>query len=275
MKKFLFIDTNIFIQCSFLEVEDGDTIQSLEKLLEILSVSQNYLILPEVTRLEISHRLTTKKDEISIAINKIKSETRQEYNWLGKKITKDINDSITGVLDERLRNYEKVSTKIEEIFMLKNTINIPLKPGHLSEAYKFYITKRKPFTSKNTWAHTYPPSIQSDCLNIIAIQEFLQTETGYELYFCCRDWDFFNETDNTQLHEEIIGFIKIHKFNKNLWSLLQEGFWVKFSPVDIQKFDDLSLADLFGEKNTITSDIITSTWNFSTTEVGETSENIS
>lgn len=275
MKKFLFIDTNIFIECSFLEIEDWDRIQSLEKLITILS-NDNYLLLPEVTKLEIFQRLETKKDEITSKIDKIKWETK-EYNWVWLKIWRDINEKITEVLNERIENYEKVKTKIEEIFWNENVIHITLTWNHIAEAYKFFLTKRKPFTEKNIWKDAkFPPSIQSDCLNIIALNEYLNTESSYEFYFCSRDSDFLDNTDKTKLHTDITSYIKVTEFNKNLWTLLKNHFWITFSTEDIQKFDDLwwLFNDLFWERNNQNINTYSDSKSQQSNLIGETNKTI-
>lgn len=243
MKKILFIDTNIFIQCSFLEIEDGDTISSLEKVLDLL-VGWMSLLLPEVTELETHSRLIAKERDFIKSIDLLKDKSKQ-YDWLGKHVTKDVNDAISLVLKQRLENYEKVKTTINSIFNHHNVIKVPLKHEHITEAYKFYIMKKKPFIDE------LKQPIQSDCLNLIAIKEALDKEcSGYEFYFCSRDGDFYNTPQNQasvkggvtkidvwDLHTDITNLIQIKWYHRNLLQLLNDKFWVTFNSEEISEFD--------------------------------------
>src|SRR3989338_3510689 len=138
MKKYICIDTNIYIQCCLLEIE-GDDINALNDLHKLLNNNRLYLLLPDVIELEFYRRLKEKTEELVDSINRHKGSIGEDVS-LNKKITKDLIGKLNEVIEERRKTKIKVEGEIQKIFTHKNTIKLPLTAELLVDGYKYFLS---------------------------------------------------------------------------------------------------------------------------------------
>lgn len=235
MKRYLCIDTNIFIQCCLLELE-GDNIDALKQLHKLLDESKVYLLLPEVIELEFYKKLQNKVDEIEQMVGKHKANINKDN--FDDKIKKDLLSKLDSVLKERERNASKVLKEIGVIFSHKNTFKIGLSTDIFIDAYKSFLRGEKPYKSNTI--------ISQDCLIIQSLKYFLKDKADNPLYLCSLNTEDFaknktsniSQTHNPEIHPDVKKMLTSIQYYTNLFSLLNEQFDQKYTSKEIEKLKE-------------------------------------
>lgn len=234
--KYLFIDTNIYIQCCLLELEGDnlDTLNDLEKLLEKNKVK---LLLPEVVELEFYKVLENKFSELKKKIGLYGTSIKNDKSF-DEKIREDLVRKLEECVKDREKNTEKVKEKMEGIFGNKKfTIkkDLAIKEKYLLNAYKSFLSGEKP--SKEGAG-----TIQPDCVIIETLASYFQGTGKYELFFCSANkWDFAQnpKAENSfSIHKDIAKRFKNIKYYVNLFELLNAEFGGQYSKESIEKIKE-------------------------------------
>lgn len=211
-KKFLFVDTNIFIDA----VTCDSSKQILDELIRRLEQKKITLILPEVIEMEIITQYSFwKKDVLKKAEENLSTESilgikdvtdkSAKRDRKGETEAKKINSIIAGdrkkLLDKIKTHYESVSKDINKIFKHKNTARINLTNLLVLEGMKRSLLKRAPYTRTDKAtenAHTK----DIDCIAFESLRSFLRSQkTKSDLIMCVSDKDYISE--NGELHYDI------------------------------------------------------------------------
>ncbi len=234
--KYLLIDTNVYIQCCLLELEEGDDFNVLKKLHSLLENNQLILLLPEVIELEFNKILEEKTNKLVNKIGEYKKSINKD-NDLDSGVIKDLLQKLKECVDERLKNKNNVKQEIKEIFSHKNTLRLPLNSDIITEAYKLFLSGNKPY-NKDEFGE-----IQPDCLILETAKDYFLnflTQNQYEFYFCSLNKGDFTDKSITDNDELIIAkaisvnFKHIMYYN-NLLKLLNDNFNTKYSQKTIDK----------------------------------------
>lgn len=139
--KYLCIDTNIFIQCCLLELEEGDDINSLNDLIKVLDKNKVKLLLPEIIEIEFHKKLNERFESIEKSINKHKENIGFD-NALPQKVKQEMIKNIDECIKKRDKNKIKVEKSITKIFSHKNTLTTKMEiDGDLmAKGYKRSLT---------------------------------------------------------------------------------------------------------------------------------------
>lgn len=240
-KKYLCIDTSVFIQCCWLEIE-GDDITALQVLHELLDKNEVILLLPEVIKLEFYKVLDQKKAEIEKSVSAHKEAIGKDFA-LNKKISDDLIASLESCIKKREVNIIEVKKEIEEIFHHDRTEFLELTPDILLASYKLFLSGKKPGKQRQLFP------ISADQMIIESLFSKLKEIKNYSLFLCSPNIEDFAEEafkvkgrkKEIPLHQDIRErFCKIHYYT-NLFELLNEHFEGKYSPVMIDKINVESL----------------------------------
>jgi len=232
--QYLLIDTDVYIQCALLENE-GDDKKAIETLLELLDKDKIKLLLPEVVKLEFNNVLKKKLSSLKRAIGIIGEENIKKNNNFDNKVKEDIREALDGVIKKREKNIDEVKVLLNKIFTHKNTIFLKLTNDSVLNAYKMYLAGEKPYSPD-----PIKGSIQTDCLIIDVVREFLKEEKDYELYICSRNKSDFSENPDNKEKKYTIARDVREKFSKveytpNLFQLLNDKFGSKFGEKLVKK----------------------------------------
>jgi hypothetical protein len=235
--RYLFIDTNIYVQCCLLELE-GDDINALTKLHRLLDSKKITLLLPEVVELEFYKVLEEKTGELKKKVGSYKESINKDAS-LDKKIKNDLISKLDECIKEREKNKEKVKKEIGEIFrsdvgVIKKELHI--KPDNIVNAYKLFLAGKKPSKLNRG-------EIQADCLIVEILADYFKGKDNYELFFCGRDKADFtvnSGTDNKMLkiHPDISKKFKHIEYHANLFQLLNDKFKAEYSKKSIEKLEE-------------------------------------
>lgn len=230
--KYLFIDTNIYIQCCLLEIE-GDDIGALKRVHALLDKNKVKLILPEVVRLEFPKALNNKSEQLKLLIGKHKEEINLDRK-LDDKIRHELIAKLDETMQERIGNTDKVKKEIELIFNSTNTVSsIKMNNKHFAGAYKRFLSGIKPYNDNQKG------EIQPDSLIIEGIIDYFKNKNKYDFYFCSLNEKDFGVKDNGKVkaHPDIEKEFEKIKYYSNLYSLLNEEFSGNYSAESIAKLD--------------------------------------
>jgi len=236
--KYIFIDTNVFIQCCLLELE-GDDLNSLKELNKLLDNNNTKLLLPEALELEFYKALNYKSKNLRNKIGKYKAQI--EKDGKGKIIDEKVKNDIIAKLDEciqgRDENTKNVKKEIKKIFSHKNSIRILLDIEIFIRSYKYFLSGQKPYNVREKSV------IQVDCIILESLRKFLDKKKNYELYFCSNNTSDFAENignEKFNIHKEIkekFPRCKTLIYGKNLFRLLKDNFNAKYTAKSIEKLD--------------------------------------
>lgn len=233
MKTYLCIDTNIFIQCCLLQIE-GDDINALKSLKEVLDADSVTLLLPEVVQIEFEKKLPKTIIDLEAQMALMK-EYIARNSGMGKKVIHELCQKMDSIVENRKDNTDNVRNEISEIFSHKNTKKIPLTSKIILEATRHVLMAKKPSNDQN-WV------INADVLLINSVKDYLKKETDYNLYFVSSNYkDFSNSekdssTDTVLLIHNDIGKMFHHiEYYRLLLKLLTDKFGKTYTSEDITK----------------------------------------
>lgn len=239
-KKYLLIDTNIFVQCCLLEIE-GDDLKVLRELKKLLEANKLFLLLPEVIELEFRRKIEETFSAVSNFIEQHKKKINDDGS-VKEKIKKDLCLKLDEYRAEKEKVKEKAKNEIEKLFANKNVIKngLELTPEILVAAYRQYIVGEKPFSKRDT--NGALPTLQTDCMIIECVRSFLKTKKDYELYLCTYNKNDFSENSKNlkglEIAKDIAKHFKHIQYYSNLYVLLEEKFGKKYPKEDVDKLND-------------------------------------
>lgn len=214
-KKFLFVDTNIFIDA--LTSNHGE--QVIDELAKKLTESKIVLILPEVIKMEIITQYSSwekdilEKAEENLSVESIlgirdttgngkKKERRGETE--AKKIDDIISPDRKRLLEKIKGHYKVVSDDIEKVFGHKNTKVIDLTDQLLFAGMKRSLLKKSPYTRSDKAtenAHTK----DMDCIAFESLLSFIslqdEKKSKGNLVMCVSDKDYVSKSGD--LHDDL------------------------------------------------------------------------
>ncbi len=231
--KYLFIDTNIYIQCCLLELE-GDDLNTLKELHDLLDRQKIKLLLPEVVELELERGLENKIEGLKLKIGKIKELINKDN--FDKRVKADLVKKLNDCIKDREKNTKRVKEELQKIFASRNTIKIKIIQNNLLNSYRMFLLGKKPYNSK------LKGEIQPDCIIIDLLQKFFQKK-DYKLYFCSQNKDDFTQNPNKKginlvIHKDISEKFEHIKYYQNLFELLNSEFSGKYSQKSIEKLKE-------------------------------------
>lgn len=255
MPIYLCIDTNIFIQCAFLEIEEGDDIRMLETITGLLDNNTIKFVVPEVIEIELTKCLKDKIKELTDAINDIKEKNLPKTK-IDKKVQKDLVSKMMELVKEREKTTEAATKVIRGLFEHPNTQKLPLTSEILVNTVKHTISGKKPCKTDRSY------TINSDNLIIQTLKNYFDaTVDDYELIFCSANKSDFTEDSLTDLgntpkiHPDIRSLFKNISYYDKLDGLLQKRFGIKFTDEDIKKIEEKRLEVLVNDEARASDDI--------------------
>ncbi|MCX6807493.1 MAG: PIN domain-containing protein [Patescibacteria group bacterium] len=247
-KKYIFIDTNIYIYCALLTKDSKHNDELVKKLSSILDKDKNVvLIVPEIVKLEYERVSENEFKGKKARIKKIKDDIKSAINnGLSAYEKKKVSKLLQEIIKNTEENHKKVNGSLREMFKKKTTQIIKITPEIFVNAYKRAIAGRKPFSAKYTddkKENIYNP-INADCCIFEMILHFFVTQTIDEedkLLFCTNDGHFFVKNKNSapELAPELIQDLPIQiSFYDNLPGLIKKEFGEKISKKTIGQYED-------------------------------------
>ena len=199
---YLFVDTDIFVQCCRLE-RDGDDEISIDTLLKILDENRCQLILPEVVKKEFFKQINERSyhewaDNFKKSHSPLRELAAQSQSQTSKtskisatsstnnynqKLENRCQDNFDKFLDEQVKLFKKTQSKIEKIFAHRNTKLITFREADLFVAYQAFLSGIKPTKSGN--------AIQSDAVTLAGISRYLKNKKGFRLIICSHNCNDF------------------------------------------------------------------------------------
>lgn len=239
VEKYLCVDTNIFIQCCLLELQTGDDIGAVSKLLELLENNSLKLLLPEVISIEFKRKIQEKTQRLTRQIDTYKRQVGKDGE-LDDKVKVDIDKKLDEVIDSRVTNRREVEKKIDSLFSHHNTQQLLITPEVLVEAYRSSLSGKKPHNpdfEKNQF-------VQPDTLIVQILKKTLYGRKDYELYLCSNNkHDFAAEEkgevarDNPRIHADIAREFHHIEYRTNLLKLLNDKFETDFPEDSIEQLE--------------------------------------
>ncbi len=272
MKKFICIDTCIFVEFCLLETQEKETVKEvLDAFYLKLKANDFILLLPENIKLELPRVIRESFDSFKAEAKDLKLQKGNPQNsqkikalftskLLEKRMQAKIQDKIDECIEEIKLNITSTQEIIQEIFINEKVVQIKVDSDVLLEAYKDFLAGRKPMSKGRGLG-----PIQSDCIIIASLEKFLKSETNYQLFLCSSNvGDFADQldTNDIKINKEIENRFSHIKYYTNLLSLLNIEFGASYNAEVVEKFSENSLpkidesAELIGQDNEEQSEVI-------------------
>lgn len=208
--KTLFVDTQLFVACAFLTMEEGHSPEAIDGLSKYLENSSARLLLPEVVEIEF---FSVVNDEL-IIIDKLKKQFLEELDTIFSNFPLVMNDKDKfknlgkKIFEDRKKSSELAKTNARRLFDSKNTIKIPITEDILIRAYKRALSGQKPYEPEFSLPRRKPINlIDADCLIFESILSHFNKADRIEMIFCSNDIKHFAEYDKENkkhiLHPEL------------------------------------------------------------------------
>lgn len=241
-KKYLFIDTNIYLFCALLQKNEKHNSGLVQKLIDVINKNNIILLLPETVLLEykrlINDLFEKRKKSITTTI-----ESLQEYQSIEKQ-------SLSKAIKDIEANSIKVDSQLDKLFndKLKTKI-LRITPEILVDGYKRALIWKKPFSiqkfTHEAWKESNKKSVSinnplnADCITIETIINFFKENNNEnKLIFCTDDSDF---SEKWKLYSEIEKDIKAKiYFYNDLIALLDKEFWGKVSKTTSKSYEEVT-----------------------------------
>lgn len=242
--KYVFIDTNVFINCCLTSQnkEDVDVLTILENRISNNSI---ILLLPELIQAEfyriIDDRHSRLNQNLDAAEKKMLDIFPDHPRVQGVVNTffqdKKLKKQLAGIKKEISENFDKAKAVVKRIFESKKVFKIPVTNDILLSAYKRGVFGRKPY--KQIVVDLKGASIQSDCIHFESVKEYIKNKDDIELIICSADKNDYCERDG-RVAEDIQSEMKYAvRIYHELHKLLNKEF-----STNINK-DKLSISKIF------------------------------
>lgn len=256
ISKILFIDSSIFINCAFEEV-DGSNIRVLEDINKIINEDKALLLLPEVLEIEVNNGILLKFLGLKEKINKKFSEIRDDFpqkieNKDKGKVSGLFIDEINKAKIEIIKNVEKRESEIlkvvKDISKNKNTKIINLDKDLIITGIERALLQKAPWSNQKTQdkprSNSKPVhTVDRDCIIFESVIKFLKSDKinkTKSLIFCVDDIDY-TEVDNKPKKDILVGVEKICKglkIYRDPLIMLKEEFKEKYKKKDIDNYKE-------------------------------------
>ncbi len=235
-ENYILIDTNIFIQCCLLELEQGEDLNVLQKLNALLVDDKFKILLPEVVELEFYNQLDRKTKKLKNHIGEYRKSINLDES-LDEKVKTDMCESLKGCFDKRKENTEKVKKEIINIFSSNNTIKLRITPDSLVGVVRGSLSGEKPHNSG------IGLNIQPDVLIVELAKNFLNSKKDYNFYFCSKNINDFAkdskiDSSKIEISDSIKKYFSHLEYYTNLLQLLNDNFKTGFSKKSVKGFDE-------------------------------------
>lgn len=211
-QKYIFVDTQIWIYCC-LSSQKGEDKKILQTLKRKLDNNEIILILPETVAIEFQRRA---KAEIEYFIQVLEKQEKEFSLSLYPTYEGRIKKHINNIKDEVQNDFKDAKVEVDGIFQHKNTVKTQITATILVEAHKRSLKGLKPYSHSHQGKTILASGVQSDCLILEEIRNYLKDKTDYILYFCSNNTkDFADVTDNSKIHTDIKqDFLKVEFYSK-------------------------------------------------------------
>lgn len=264
MKKLLFIDTNVFLNCVFERVEKLNC-EPLQGIFKELQNGEFVLIMPEIIEKEISNSLEKFALDLKTEVKKYNDSFQVSLKQLkvGKKTSqfirklKERNCKILTLLQENQKMcFNEIETAYKDglnvvrmIISHKNTEKIVLTDKLILNGMRRSLFKISPF-SHNKDKQSYTKD--QDCIAFESVLNFLKKGKYQEhtLITCIDDVDYnINKKNNTQknnielkteIKDELKKFCNNIKSYDNPLKMLKKEFSQHYTKADIAKYSGVS-----------------------------------
>ena len=225
--KYVFIDTNIFLSCAFLE-KKGYTVQQIEKLSQLINSNAIKLLFPEIVEIELERKTKEQLITIKSQVENLKNTVNKSFP--GSLLTDKNNllKEIDGMFKKREVSSHEASKKLNKIFKSENVFKIPLNQEIFFNAYKRVLKGLKPSKAERNFI------IDHDCLIIESINNSILKSGIKELIFCSANVNDFALKKYTQnkfvIDPELVPPLpKETRFYNHLPEMFDTEFSVKIS----------------------------------------------
>lgn len=250
MKKIVFIDTNVFIDCVY-KMTDNLDCKPLEEILKKLEINELILILPEITEKEILEILSSKSNELKKKIdnsfNQVEKNVEHEMKKDEGKVSRIIKDLIQ---QGKEKCTDGVQKEIEKgVKITKNIINhnnvkkVEMTDYLMLKGMRRSLFKVAPFEANNKKKGVHTKD--QDCIAFESILSFLKEGDykGYTFIVCAADADYFDgKEEGENLGEEIVKdlkkFCKEVRGYRNPLKMLNEEFSSNYSKEYIEEYTE-------------------------------------
>ncbi|MEK7607257.1 MAG: PIN domain-containing protein [Patescibacteria group bacterium] len=242
-KKFILLDTNIYLHFCFLDLNLESGNETIEELKKSLDRKNGVLLLPEVVELEFEKRFRAKKHDFENYFNKL-SEFLGKEKIPSKKAHTSLKEAIDKCKRVMLAEFDRAKDEVVNIFNHKATVRIELTELNLLDSYKSFLRGEKP--NKKRFE-----GIQNDSLIISSAARYLEGINEYELYVSTNDREDYleNPKEKDEDRQVIIKTIwnkflqgSVKYFNDPL-KMMNENFGTKFTDLSISVFESIRVAD--------------------------------
>lgn len=240
-KKYLLLDTNIYVQCCLLQMIEGDNLDILKGLIVLLDKKELILLVPATVRYEFKHKKVSdeKLEKMGIKLEDYK-KVLEGANELDEAVRLEIKNIIEKtrliklideIIGKRKDNLESVKERIEEIFDHENTVKLKINKKASFEAVKLHFKDRIGI---------------EDALVIKEAKEYFESEEirDYTLFFCSINKKHFTrnpkeKSNKLALLNSIKKDFKKIKYYPNLVDFLSKEFGEKYSKKSLKSISDL------------------------------------
>lgn len=239
-KKYLFIDTNNFIE----PMEDGfkqiqinlDDFKELKKLLEGNKLN---LLLPESVILESKRLVLEKNKELMDSFKQIQSN----FKINSENIKQKTDNFFKELLEEEKTKLKEIEAMLNYIFSSsnKNVYRIELNDKIYLQAYRRTLLGLKPFNKEKqkTIGGVVVHSVSPDVISEESLKYFFEKNgiKDYKLIICSRDPDW-KENAGSELDPQVRSDFRESKLYITLRECLRTEYAVDLPLVEIQKREE-------------------------------------
>jgi hypothetical protein len=209
--KTLFVDTQLFVACAFLTMEEGHSPEAIDGLSKHLENSSARLLLPEVVEIEFFRVVN---DEL-IKIDELKKPFLKGLDDIFSGLPLVMNEKVkfrklgNEIFDKRKKSSGLAKINARRLFDSENTIKIPITGDILIKAYKRALSGQKPYEPEFCSPQCTKPInlIDADCLIFESILSHFNKADGIEMIFCSKNIKHFAKFDKKNkkytLHPEL------------------------------------------------------------------------
>ena len=151
MKKFIFIDTNIYLYCALLTKDKKHNSELISKLITVSEAKKGeeiLLLLPEVVRLEYTRKVDEIFKQEKRRVNELKMNVLKQMETGVLKIEQSgIETAFNKIIKKIEENRKNADIELNKLFSNKEKTNLlEITPSILVNAYKRALEGKKPFS---------------------------------------------------------------------------------------------------------------------------------
>ena len=208
--KTLFVDTQLFVACALLTMEEGHSPEAIDGLSKHLEKSSARLLLPEVVEIEFFRVVNDKLIKIDESKKSFLKGLDDIFSGFPLVMNEKVKFRKLGneIFDERKKSSGLAKINAGRLFDSENTIKIPITGDILIKAYKRALSGQKPYEPEFSLPRRKPINlIDADCLIFESILSHFNKADRIEMIFCSNNIKHFAEYDKKNkkyiLHPEL------------------------------------------------------------------------